>query len=290
VLFNSVAGAQSGVFAGLEAFRCVAIVNLVRGLICVPLTLLGATMFNVRGAVWSLSATAAVACVVGWLMIRSECANQKIPVVLAFQKRDWQSLLSFSVPAFVNSAVPGPAMWVSSTLLVTRASYAEMGIFNACFQWRMALLFIPSIVGQVMLPVTSSLASPADKFRRRKSVYAGLGVNAVVAFPPTVILILFRSQIMRLYGPSFASAGLTLALTSISAFMAAIISPVGNAILGAGGVWAGALINVIWGVSLVFFTWVFVANGWGALGVAMAYAITYGIHMVTHALVARKLI
>jgi O-antigen/teichoic acid export membrane protein len=290
VLFNSIAGAQSGIFAGLEAFKSMAKVNLVRGLVCVPLTVLGATMFNVRGVVWGLSVTAAVACVMGWFMIRSACLEQKIPIALARARQDWLSLLSFSVPAFVNGAVPGPAMWVSSTLLVTKTSYAEMGVFNACFQWRMALLFIPSIVGQVMLPVASSLSSPSDKSRRRRSVYAGLAINAAVALPSTVILILFRTQIMGLYGRSFASAGLTLGITAVSAFMMAVISPVGNAILAAGGVWAGASMNVIWGVVLVALTWKFVEMGWGATGVALAYVGAYGVYMVILALVARKLL
>ena len=290
VLFSSIAGAESGVLAGLESFKSIAKVNLVRGLVCIPLTVLGAKMFGVRGTVWGLSATAAVACIIGWRMIRSACLEQKIPIVLARVRQDWLSLLSFSVPAFVNGAVPGPAMWVSSTLLVTKASYAEMGIFNACFQWRMALLFIPAIVGQVTLPVASSLSAPSDKNRRRRSVYAGLAINAAVALPPTVILILFRTQIMRLYGPSFATGGATLALTAVSAFMAAVISPVGNAIVAAGGVWAGAAMNAIWGVVLVALTWNFVEMGYGATGVALAYVGAYGVHVVTHALVARKLL
>jgi O-antigen/teichoic acid export membrane protein len=290
VLFSSIAGAQSGILAGMEAFKSIAKANLARGLVCIPLVVLGAKMFNVRGTVWGLSATAAVACIVSWKMIRSECITQKIPVVLSRVKQDWLSLLSFSLPAFVNGAVPGPAMWVSSTLLVTKASYAEMGIFNACFQWRMALLFIPAMVGQVMLPVASSLSTPSDKNRRRRSVYAGLAINAAVALPPAVILILFRTQIMRLYGPSFASGGATLALTVVSAFMVAMLVPVGNAILAAGGVWAGAAINAIWGIVLVALTWKFVEMGWGATGVALAYVGAYGVHVVTHALVARKLL
>jgi hypothetical protein len=72
--------------------------------------------------------------------------------------------------------------------------------------------------------------------------------------------------------------------------MMAVISPVGNAILAAGGVWAGASMNVIWGVVLVALTWKFVEMGWGATGVALAYVGAYGVYMVILALVARKLL
>jgi hypothetical protein len=72
--------------------------------------------------------------------------------------------------------------------------------------------------------------------------------------------------------------------------MAAVISPVGNAIVAAGGVWAGAAMNAIWGVVLVALTWNFVEMGYGATGVALAYVGAYGVHVVTHALVARKLL
>ena len=54
VLFSSIAGAQSGILAGMEAFKSIAKANLARGLVCIPLVVLGAKMFNVRGTVWGL--------------------------------------------------------------------------------------------------------------------------------------------------------------------------------------------------------------------------------------------
>ena len=55
VLFlNALNGTQTGVLAGLEAFRTIARVNLIRGVLTFPLAVAGVLLWNLRGAVAAL--------------------------------------------------------------------------------------------------------------------------------------------------------------------------------------------------------------------------------------------
>ena len=75
---NALNGAQTGTLAGFEAFRTIARINLVRGLIAFPVTVAAVALGRLPGAIWALSVTAAVTCLLSHVAVRRHCTDSGI--------------------------------------------------------------------------------------------------------------------------------------------------------------------------------------------------------------------
>jgi O-antigen/teichoic acid export membrane protein len=80
LFLNTLDGMQVGVLAGLEAFRAITRVSVVRGLLSFPLLIAGIWFFGLRGAVVATVIVAAI----GWLLsqaaLRTECVRAGVPI------------------------------------------------------------------------------------------------------------------------------------------------------------------------------------------------------------------
>src|SRR5437667_7809 len=74
LLFGGVNGAQTGALAGFEAFKTIARINLITGLLAFPITLAGAWFGGVTGSVWALTANLGLNCIMNFVALRKEAA------------------------------------------------------------------------------------------------------------------------------------------------------------------------------------------------------------------------
>ena len=159
ILFiNALNGAQTGALSGFEAFKTIAYVNLFVGLISFPILVCGAYLGGLIGAVWALSINLGFNWLLNHLALRKESRRYKVPFTLKKCSRELSVLWRFSLPAALSGALVGPVNWVCGVLLVNQPDgYGEMGVYSAANQWRIAILFIPSMLGQVILPLLANL-------------------------------------------------------------------------------------------------------------------------------------
>ncbi len=278
VLFSALTGTQTGALAGFEAFRTIAGVNLLIGLITLPLTVVGVLFGRLPGAVWAVVASAAIGCAISSVALRRISRRAGVGGHFAGAWKERRILWSFAVPAFLSNVVLAPVAWISSAILVNQSNgYDEMGVFNAANQWRAVLLFVPSVMGQVLIPMTSSM-SRDNKRGIRSATGAAIAVNALCSAPILIALLFMSRSIMTLYGPSFSGHGTVLKLTAATGALLAIQVPIGNLIAGLGRMWIGALQNLGWAIVLTTSAWWFVSRGWGAEGLALAYLVAYLCH------------
>ena len=188
LFLNALNGAQTGVLAGFEAFRAIARVNLIRGVLAFPLAVAGVLLWGLPGAVWALVASAALGWILNHFAIQAECRQNRVPVRW---ERFWSErviLWRFSLPAFLGGAMASPAMWAASAVLANQPrGYAEMGIFSAANQWRTAVLFLPSLLSQPLLSMLSNVAGLGNFASFRKLLRANLlltfALSATIAAP-----------------------------------------------------------------------------------------------------------
>jgi O-antigen/teichoic acid export membrane protein len=92
-----------------------------------------------------------------------------------------------------------------------------------------------------------------------------------------ILLGLFAEQIMRLYGREFeAGTNIFYLIMGVSVLLAAG-TVVGALLSSTGAMWTGFLFNSVWAV-LMIGTAVVAVPRQGALGLALAYAVSYLIH------------
>jgi O-antigen/teichoic acid export membrane protein len=282
LFFNALNGAQVGILSGFEAFRTVAWVNLVKGLINLPAVFVGAMLLKLPGAVGAMVLVSAVGCLFNHLALRSKCRHGGIRVSYRGVRAELGVFWKFSIPSFLTGVIVVPVMWVANTMLVNQPNgYAQMGVFNAASQWRMAILFIPSAIGTVSLPMLSNLYGLDEKSRHLKLLWSNLllvlGVALLVAIP----VIVASPWIMSLYGSEFLRGHWVLNLMAVSCVFMAGNSLIGNGIISVGAIWWGFTFNLLWAVTFLTVWGLLISQG--AVGLAVAYVISYVAHSVWQA-------
>jgi len=279
LLLNAVNGAQTGALAGFEAFRSIAKVNLLTGLASFPLLIGGAYWGGLRGAVWALAANMGINWLLNHLALRQEAARHKVPFSCKGCVKEWPILWRFSLPATMSGIMISPVVWASNAMLVNQpGGYSQMGLFDAANQWRFAILFIPGVVGQIVLPMLANLNAPDEQVKYIKVLKYNALINGGVAFAVSLPVTLFAQSIMRSYGMDFAEGALALALLSISTIFVALNNVVGQAIVSKGRMWIGFSFNLMWASVFLTLSYYFIHIGYGATGLALANLIAYLAH------------
>jgi O-antigen/teichoic acid export membrane protein len=275
LFLNALDGMQTGALAGLEAFKATARVSLVRGLLSFPLLIVGVWFFGLTGAVAAVVLIGAAGWWLSQLALRRACAEAGVPITYRGGQSDWPILWRFSLPAFLSAAMVAPVMWLANAVVANQpGGYGELGLFNAANHWRIALMFLPSVLLRVALPLMASSVDVrrSDDFGRTLLLTQSLTV--MIVLPAGAFLMFLSDPIMALYGKEFAHAAPVLIGVVCSIMISSIGSAAGAAIEARGKMWVGLALNVSWGAVLIAVVW-WSADTWGARSLAFGSAGAY---------------
>ena len=290
VLFNGIAGVQTGTLAGLERFRAVAILNAARGFASVGLLGAGALAWGLHGAVWGLVAGAAVACVIGREAVRRGCAARRIPVKLGSGAACRRVLWDFSIPAFVSTAIASPVVWLGNVILLSHpGGYLEVGQFVIANNWRMAISFLPTVMCQPLVSLMCNAYGNRSLEPFRRLLWSSLIAAFVLSGGAALAVAAASRQIVRCYGPEYSRAVPVMLLMAGVAVLSSTAAVVGQAIAAVGKMWWGAGLNVAWGGVLLVSAWLLVP-GSGARGLALAFVISYSWHALSSAMICFRVL
>lgn len=275
LLLNAVSGAQTGVLSGFEAFRKIAWVNGLTGLLNFPMVVGGAVLFGLAGVIWGMIIAQAIGCLANALIWKQEAARLEIPIVSwSRAATELPILWQFAIPATLGSLLINPVNWACTAMLVRQPNGLEqVGTLSVASQWFMALLWLPNVLDQSVMPVLSERLGVNDAARSTKLFIVSLKITAAVTFPFVIIGSLLSRQIMSAYGEDFESDWPTLVIALITSAVVAVQVPAGNMIAASGRMWLGFCMNFLWAAVFVGMTWVMVK--WGALGLASARFLAY---------------
>jgi len=278
ILFiNGLNGAQTGALSGFEAFKAIAYVNLFVGLISFPFLVLGAYLGGLTGAVWALAINLGINWLLNHLALRKEAKRHNVPLAFRNCSRELSILWKFSLPSVLSSSMVVPVHWACVALLVNRPNgYDEMGIFSAANQWYAMLLFLPSSLGRVVLPVLSEQLGQNEAQQSAKTMILAMKVNALLVLPIVLLASIGSPYIMNSYGDTFKDGWPTLIVVLFTAALLSVQTPVGQVLAASGRVWVRFTMNMGWAV--VFLAGTLLLVHIGSLGLASARAVAYVFH------------
>jgi FkbM family methyltransferase len=283
--FNAI---QQGVLAGLEDFKGIAYLNIVRGGVAVPATIAGAMLGGVEGILVGNFIAGALTVFIGHGLISKALQVAGIRIDTSDLAEERRALLGFSLPTILSSAVIMAATWFATVVLVRGPDgFIEMGIFNAANQWYMAILFVPTLITRPALSMLSQ-AWRGSLHEFRAILVANLTLTAVTSGIAATVVLCGSSYIMAGYGGGFHSGAIVLEILAIAAIFSAISGVVGSAIWSAGRMWHSLGVNALW--SVVFCSACLGFRHFGALGIAMAYLTAYAVHSLVLGLYAKSLL
>jgi O-antigen/teichoic acid export membrane protein len=274
VCLGALNGAQSGILSGLEAFKAQAAMQVAGGVASFIFIAAGVYWRGLEGAMWGVVASGLVQIVVTLVSVRLAAKAAGIPAERAGLRTEFSLLWSYSFPALLAASLVVPVNWACAAMLAHRpGGYSELGVFNAASQWRLAVLTLPSVLGQVLIPMLSERLGAADTASVRKLLRFAMLVNFLMGLSLLVVGGLLSRHVMELYGPAFSSGATVLVVVLVTAALISVQTPVGQLITASGRMWLGFAMNCGWAVAVLVLSYLWLDHG--ALGLALAQLVAY---------------
>lgn len=288
---NTVSTLQMAELAGYQGFRALAVAQIVRGVALLPLCVAAAVWMKLAGVI----AASATAMALSVLMQRSALAGERRRRSVRIRgSSDWRELrtaLAYSWPVFVVNVANAAGNWGSNISVAVShpAGVAAVAEFGAAAQVRNMILFLPNIVGQVLMPTVAGL-----KARRaaegwslaRLAVASATGVAAVLAAGAIVL----RGEIAGLFGSQYREASATVALLAIGGVICVMQSTLCYALIGYGHLRQVCLASVVAALTMIVLAVVLIRwdTALGSRALAWAYVGASTVQLAILARVARK--
>jgi O-antigen/teichoic acid export membrane protein len=273
-LLYALVAVQSGMLIGFKAFRDMAIANFLGGIVIATLLAAGAHEAGVAGALYGLGIALALRALLNYLLIRRAMRRHGLRMRLLLPRAELPLIWHFSLPSVLTMALWTLATWSASVLLVRQPDgMAEMGLLAAANQWFSALMFVPGVLTQVLLPTY------AERLAGDRPVEAGnLALRSALIIllcivPIVGLLITFSPWIARLYGPEFANGGPVFAVVFLAAGVTAPYGALTNYLVARQRMWTRLAISLLWTFTLLAGAAILVEQG--AIGIASATLIAY---------------
>jgi O-antigen/teichoic acid export membrane protein len=280
LLLGAVNGAQRGALSGFEAFRSIAQIAVIGGAVGLFIMVAAVSCAGLNGAVWALAGNMAVACVLTGHFLKREMAEHYIDRRAHGAWNEWRILGSFSLPAVLSGLSVLPAYWACNLILVNQPNgYDEMGLLNAATQWRNVVLFVPSVIVSVILPMLASLGAEGQHQKQRKLLAANVAAAAAIGLSAALAIFVLSKPIMGIFGSGFESGRTILILQVFAAAIASTTWVLGQFLISAGEMWWLIALQLIWACAYLGLTWAFRSKG--GEGVSWAYLLAYIVHLLT---------
>ena len=281
-------GAQTGTLSGFEDFKSIAINNFFGSLSESVFMLIGAYYWGIFGAVAGFGTGYIVLYVLHNLAIRRNFSERGITVSRsAFRREDLRLLYKFSLPAMLSSVLVTPTYWLIRSFLARSGGFEEVAAFEAADQWRTIILFLPTAISGIALPILSSLVG-GDGTRYWRTFWLNLGLVGGISFVLALLISVFSPFIMRFYGADYAGDHLTLVVLVASTVFSSMATVVGASIQSRAKVWVGFGFNFLWALMIIGLSSLFLRRGLGATGIAWAILIAYFVHTLLQLLYMLK--
>lgn len=207
IVFNSLATVQIGIMAGLKQFRKTALINVTVGVITFVSSIILAYYYGLEGTVIALLITNVANCLLNYIVLRKDITNY--PTGESKLWYDIKEQVKFSFPIAIQESSYSITFWASNLLLLKMADYSQLGLHSAATQWTAIILFIPSVLQNVMLSYFSESAGSAGA-DQHKMLKRMLLINFLATFIPFLVCLAISPYVVDLYGESYKGLALVL--------------------------------------------------------------------------------
>ena len=272
VIFRAINTVSAGILGGYKAYRTTGINNILSGIVL--LVLAGGLTFKM-GIVGSFIALALSQFVNASLNLyavlkrfRTESGVDKIS----------KEMLHFTLPVAIQEFSYMLCIWGGTMILTKYASLGEVGLWSAASQWNAIIMFIPSLLSNVVLSYLSGLSGKGES--RGKMLNKMLIINFVCSVVPFLLVYLFAGFISSFYGPTFTELKSLLRVLTLSTVFICLSNVYQSNLLSEGKNWALLVMRIIRDFLMLAFLLVVLLKG--VEHAAMAYSWIYVIIYVLY--------
>lgn len=278
LLFSILYGVQNGVLTGLEQFKIMARNTFIGSLLEAVLMVAGAYFWGLTGAIVGLGIGLGALFWVNQLSIKKHYAQYVVGERQSTHTpNDWSMLLNDCIPATLSALMVTPTFWGIRTILLQHDGYNSLALFEAADQWKVMMLFIPTAISQMVLPILTSIRQQRQQFRH--VLLANIALIVGILSMITLVVLLLGGPIMQLYGKGFSDK-MPLVYLALSNIFSAYSNIIEMSIYSKNKMWQAFVINLFWAIVLLVSAYWLVERGLNATGIALAVLIAYGLKSI----------
>ena len=142
-------------------------------------------------------------------------------------------------------------------ILIKMSDYGEVGLNSAATQWAAAILFIPSVLQNVMLShlsVTEQMSEHSSKLKRM------LLINFICTTLPFIAILIATPLILSFYGENFKGLGLVLNVAIAATVIRCLIQVFVQEYIATGRTWQLFAIRLSRDVFTLILAWLFIST------------------------------
>lgn len=286
VFFNAFGRVQEFAIAGFERFRSIAAFNVCRGVASLAIVVPLAYVFGVLGALSGLLLVSGTVMIGYAVNLRRRKIEAGFPARIAWRdlRQELPILWEFTLPSLISGVILVGVMWGGRAMLANQdGGFAQVGVFEAANQLRLAIMFLPQVLAQVVVPILAEAHGRGDTADFFAAMRLQVQSVCLATLPIVLVLIGFAEPLAGLFGAAFAGLPPVIALLAIAAFIQANNMSIARTFDGIGRRWVHCGFFVVWGCVFVAAA-IPLIPAMGALGMAAAYAVAEATMLVLQAL------
>lgn len=240
IVVNSLATVQIGILAGLKLFKYTAKINMYVGVVTFLSSVVFTYYWDLEGAILALFLSNIVNCVLNYFYIKQSL--RFYPKSNNNLLNEIKNLIKFSIPIAIQESTFSISYWLGILLLVKLSNYGEVGLFSAATQWAGAILFIPSVLQNVILSHLSSVANnrQSHNLMLKKIII----INLISTFIPFIIIFFSSNIIVNMYGTSYEGLALVLNISVATTIFRCLVQVYVQEYIALGKTWTLCLIRL----------------------------------------------
>lgn len=273
--FTAMNGLQNGILSGFEKFKYIANVNMVNGLIGIPILIFASYLYGLKGTFIGLSINIFLLWSSSFYLVMKTLKEFNIKPSLKGIRKEMFIIKEFTIPSFLSGIIVTPIILICNLILTkTENGYEELGIYTAAFNFSIITSTLDGIIGQVLYPYAMKLFKKENRKFDFFNILLPFSIGIAINLP----IIIFPELITLLYGAKYHNEKMWYSLVFISMTTIIMSFKTGIARNFAAGnyMWFSLFSNFLWGMFAILGVSLFIEYGsiGRALGFLVAYLIT----------------
>ena len=277
LLLSGVNGAQTGALSGFEAFKRIAHINLVSGVLTFPLMVIGAWKWGVTGAVWGLIGSQLANCVMCFSAVRVEAARYQISLRYGGCYSDLGLFWRFSLPAVLTGVLNSVVSWGASALVVNQVGgYGDMGVYHAALRVKILPEAFLSMLIAPMLPILSESFGTGDRSTFQRTLLFNFLLATLIIVPVSLVQAAAPALTLLPFGAGYQGHSSIVVWLMLHAVIYALMFPMGSVLISMGEMWFSWLVNLLYAGVFGVSAWLLVGR-YGATGYAASLVVAFAL-------------
>lgn len=275
--FCSLASLELAIMMGLEEFRVFALIQVVSCIFYAVANYILCKLYGTFGAISALTFMYFLQYLCCKIFNNRRLPKIQFDMAILRNARMKSILFSFTIPSFFAGLFVTPIAWISNSIITKYSGFEQLAYFSVALQWMTLLTYLPKQFNQVK-PVYIDLYANKH-FKKIWSIFLRItGFSLLIMMPIILGVVHFSKIIISLYEINYEQSIMPFLVMIGTSLIIIFQAQIGPIIEASGKAWYSLVINCIWGVALVAFSYIFRING--ATGLSIAYFLSYSLLLV----------